>query len=103
MSDVGRWAREIVAKRVAILALVAALVPVLIGFGVNLPWNSDQITGGVGAGLTVLAAVGTILWTRKDVTPADPVLRPTDSNGQALTPADPGVKPYDTGAGQGKP
>jgi hypothetical protein len=84
--SIGALGREIVAKRVGILAAVPTLYAILAGAGVNMPWTSDQTVAYVGAGLTVLAAVGGILWARKDVTP---VASPTNKLGQALTPDTP--------------
>ena len=81
-------AREIVAKRVTILALIPTLYALAVGLGWNPPWSSEQAVSLVGGGLTVLAAVVAIFWTRKDVTPADPQLQPTTKNGTPLIPAD---------------
>jgi protein-S-isoprenylcysteine O-methyltransferase Ste14 len=86
VSDVGRFAREIVAKRVAILAAIPVLYGLLVATGVTMPWSSDQVLAGVGTALTILAALVGILWARKDVTPTDPALNPSDKQGRALTP-----------------
>jgi hypothetical protein len=79
-------AREIVAKRVAILAAVPTLYAVLVGAGVKFPWTSEQVVSYVGAGITVLSVAVGIFWARKDVTP---VASPTDKQGRPLTPDTP--------------
>jgi hypothetical protein len=76
-------AREIVAKRVAILALIPTVYALGTSLGVDWPWKSDQVVAAVGTGLTILSAAVAIFWTRKDVTP---VASPTDKQGRALTP-----------------
>jgi hypothetical protein len=90
----GVIAREIVAKRVTLLAAIPTLYALGTSLGVDWPWESDQIVAAVGAGLTILSAAVAIFWTRKDVTPADVALQPRDKQGRALTVATAPARPH---------
>ena len=85
-ADVGRWAREIVAKR----ALIVGLATVLLGAAVSYGWLTGAQQAGIAKGidlaLTVLGLAVAAYWARSGVTPADPALGPTASDGRALVP-----------------
>jgi len=85
----GSLAREIVAKRTAIVAGATTIAGALVTFGV-IPL--DLSTRGLGVlvgALGVLSAVVSAVWTRQGVTPADPLLAPTSSGGVPLIEAEP--------------
>lgn len=85
MPNIGGIAREIVAKRVAILAAIPTAYALAVGFGWTPPWSSDQVVSLVGGALTVLAAVVGIAWARSGVTP---VHEARDAIGRQLVPTD---------------
>jgi hypothetical protein len=97
MSDeIGRWSREIVAKRAALVALIPIVYSVLIGLGVELPWSQTDTIGWVNGVITVVAVLGTVLWARQGVTVADAALGPKDSEGRALVPVEEGMEGGET-------
>lgn len=83
-SETGRVAREIVAKRTAIVGGATVIGGALVTFDVIPADLSAKGLGLVLAGLGILQAVVTALWARAGTTPADPALLPTSSNGIPL-------------------
>jgi len=85
-ADVGRWAREIVAKR----ALIVGIATLLLGAAVSYGWLDDAQQAGIAKGvdlaLTVLGLVVAAFWARSGVTPADPALAPKAADGRPLVP-----------------
>jgi hypothetical protein len=79
-----KWDREIVAKRVAILAVVVIVLSALVSTHTITPEWSAHVTTWVTRVLDLLAAIGAIAWIRPDVTPADPALNPMSVNGVPL-------------------
>ncbi len=84
MNEIGLWAREIVAMRVAILAVVAVVLSVLVSTHALTPDWSDHVTTWVTRIIDLVTAVAAVVWIRPDVTPADPNLNPTSVNGVPL-------------------
>ncbi len=85
-TDVGRWAREIVAKR----ALVVGLATILLGAAVSYGWltgaQQANVAKGVDLALTILGLAVAAFWARSGTTPADPALGPTATDGRPLVP-----------------
>ncbi len=80
----GKLAREIVAKRVAVVGAVTALGNVAVSYHWITPKASDYVDSWVIRGLDVLAAIVCAIWIRTSVTPADPALHPTSTDGKTL-------------------
>jgi len=85
-ADVGRWAREIVAKR----ALIVGVATLLLGAAVSYGWLTGAQQAGIAKGidlaLTVLGLAVAAYWARSGVTPADPALAPKTTDGRLLVP-----------------
>lgn len=82
---VGKWAREIVAKRVAIIAVVTILIQLAVSYGWVTPDLSDGALGYVNSALDAVGALVAIVYTRKGVTPNN---SPKDNAGVPLVSAD---------------
>lgn len=83
-ADVGRWAREIVARR----ALIVGVATLILGAAVSYGWLTGAQQAGIAKAvdltLTVLALVVATFWARSGVTPADPALAPKSADGEAF-------------------
>lgn len=82
----GGFAREIVAKRLAVTNTVGGGVSALLLTHVISVGQSDRITAAIAGGFALLANLVGVLWARDGVTPADPALDPTSNAGEALIP-----------------
>lgn len=78
-----RFAREVVARRVAILAGLPVVLTALVAFGVPLGVEA-VIKRDVAAALDILGVLAAIVAARRVATPADPGLHPTDKYGNPL-------------------
>lgn len=83
VEDVGGFAREVVAKRVAIIAVVTVLVNLAVSYGWVTPTISDDVARWLQAVFEVAAAVAAIAVVRPAVTP---VADPRDDSGEKLVP-----------------
>ena len=70
--------REPLAIRGALVALVAAIVNLVVAFGVNL--NAEQV-GAINAVVGLAATAVVVVWSRGTVTPVDD---PKDADGKPL-------------------
>lgn len=84
VQDVKKFAREIVLQRVIIIAAIAAVLQVAVSYGWITPDISAEATTWVNHIIDLVAlAIGTLA-VRQGVTPANPDLNPTSSNGLPL-------------------
>ena len=74
--------REPLAIRGALVALVAAILNLIVAFGVSL--SAEQV-GAINAVVGLAATAVVVVWSRGAVTPVDD---PQDSNGQPLVTDD---------------
>lgn len=101
VAGLSRWDREIVAKRVGILAgipAVVSFVAIILGqFGIKIPDVTEQVQSIAAAVITMLGLLAGIWTARSEVTPASPALAPMSSNGVPLvevtTLAEPPAQP----------
>lgn len=82
----GRWAREIVAKRVLLTQIIGQGLGLLVLAHVLNVQQSETVTNAVAGGISALAAIVGVLWSRDATTPADPALAPTTVSGVPLVP-----------------
>jgi hypothetical protein len=83
VAEVGKLARLVVAKRVAIVAVVAVALNLLIAYHIITPDMSNSATGYIKDVLDGIAALVAVLYAQKGVTP---LVDPRDDSGQALIP-----------------
>lgn len=81
VDELGGLAREIVAKRLAIVAAVTAAVSVAASYGWITPGVGDYATSWITRALDALGVIVGVFWARQGVTPADPALAPTSAHG----------------------
>lgn len=83
-NDVGTIARAVVAKRVAIVAVVSVLLQLLVGYQVIPLDVSSHITSYINDGITALSTVIAVVYAQKGVTPTSD---PRNDTGTKLVPA----------------
>jgi len=88
---VSGWAREIVAKRVLIVAAAVGVADFLVQTGLIPDEMTEQTDTLVSRGIYVIGLIGGIFWARAGVTPSNPDLQPKTNTGVPLVPADPGA------------
>lgn len=83
MSIVGKLAREVVAKRVAIVAVITILLQLAISYHIITPEISGEVTKHITDGLDALAVIVGIFVVRQGVTPKND---PQNDAGEPLIP-----------------
>lgn len=78
------WARQVVANRVAIVALVAGGAALLARYGVLPDSAPAHVEEAVTWSIMAVGTVVGILWGQAGVTPADPHLGPRSNRGRRL-------------------
>jgi hypothetical protein len=87
LAELGKLAREIVAKRAAVTAAVATAASIATSYHWITPGVSTYANTWVTRGIDLLAVIIGGAWIRSGVTPADPALAPESSTGAALVEA----------------
>lgn len=88
---VGWFARQVVLRRAAIVAAVAAVVHLIIVYGLLPDTAGPLVVDRVGQTIDALAVVIALFAVRAGVTPADIRLAPTTTEGKRLIVAPPGT------------
>jgi hypothetical protein len=87
VAAVGVWAREVVAKRAAVVASVDVILRVAIHLGALGPAAQAAVDDWMGTVFDAVAGLTAIVWSRAGVTPATLSLRPRLRGGRALAAA----------------
>jgi hypothetical protein len=87
VTEVGTWAREVVARRAAVVAAVDIVLRVTIHLGALGPSAQAAVDDWMGTVFDGIAGLAAIVWSRSGVTPAALSLRPRLRTGRALVPA----------------
>lgn len=82
-AELGKFARAVVAKRIVVVAVVAAVLQLLVGYHVITPGVSGDVTKYINDLIDVLAVISGILFAQRGVTPTSD---PRNDTGVALVP-----------------
>lgn len=77
------WERAVVAKRVAVVAVITIVVNLLVAHGIITPDVNHNVLGWLNAGFDTLAGIAAVAWVQPAVTPS---ADPRTDDGEALKP-----------------
>jgi hypothetical protein len=84
VDELGKLERELVLKRVTVVATLAVLLQIAVSYGWVTPDVSAHVVTWINRGIDIAALFAGTAVVRKAVTPADPTLQPISSNGLPL-------------------
>jgi hypothetical protein len=84
VDELGKLERELVLKRVTVVATLAVILQIAVSYGWVTPDVSAHVVTWINRGIDIAALFAGTAVVRKAVTPADPTLQPISSNGLPL-------------------